>query len=167
MTILAILRILHILSGVFVAGYYFLMVPIVMPRLKRLGPAIQGPVMQALMPILTPVMATSVIILLGTGIAMTLILRQGALDTLFTTGWGWAIIIGLVLFVVALVVAYGFIVPAGLRMEKLGRSIQGRPPTPEEAQQLGRLATRVETLSWVNFVLVVVILLDMLIARYL
>lgn len=88
MSILAILRIVHILSGVFVAGYYFLMVPIVMPRLKRLGPAIQGPVMQALMPILTPVMATSVILLLGTGIAMTLILRQGALDTLFTTGWG-------------------------------------------------------------------------------
>ena len=45
-----ILRILHIFSGVFVAGYYMFAVPILMPRLKRLGPTIQGPVMQALMP---------------------------------------------------------------------------------------------------------------------
>jgi hypothetical protein len=167
MSILAILRIVHIIFGVFVAGYYLFMVPILAPRLKRLGPTIQGPVMQALMPVLTPVMATSAIVIVGTGVAMTLMMRQGTLGTLFTTGWGWAIIGGLVLTVAAVVVAFGFITPAGLRVQKLGSSIQGRPPTPDEARQLGQLSSRVETLSKINFVLIVIVLLAMLLARYL
>ncbi len=166
MSILAVLRIVHIFFGVFVAGYYLFMVPILMPRLKRLGPAIQGPVMQALMPILTPVMATTAFVIVGTGVAMTLILRQGNLGTLFTTGWGWAIIVGFVLTLAAIVLAFGFITPAGLRADRLGRSIEGRPPTPDEAQQLGRLSTRIETLSRVNFVLIIIVLLAMLLARY-
>ena len=88
MTTLMILRIVHIFFGVFLACYYLFMVPILMPRLKRLGPAIQGPVMQALMPALTPIMCVSVMVIIGTGVAMPLILRQGTLGTLFTTGWG-------------------------------------------------------------------------------
>ncbi|MBI4296512.1 MAG: hypothetical protein HY667_05295 [Chloroflexi bacterium] len=163
---MAILRIVHIIFAVFVAGYYFFMVPILMPKMKKLGPAIQGPLMQALMSVLTPVMWTSVIVIVGTGVAMALVQRQGALDTLFSTGSGWAMIIGFVLTVAAATIGFGFITPAGLQTQKLGRSIQGRPPTPEEAQQLGRLSTRIENLSVINFVLVVIILLDMLIARY-
>ena len=137
-----------------------------MPRLKRLGPPIQGPVMQSLMPVLTPVMATSSFVIVGTGIAMTLILRQGTLGMLFTTGWGWAMIIGLVLTLAAIVVAFGFIVPAGLRADRLGRSIEGRAPKPDEAQQLGRLSAKIETLSRANLVIIVIILLAMILARY-
>ncbi len=163
---LMVLRIVHIFFGVFLAGYYLFMVPILMPRLKHLGPAIQGPVMQALGPILTPIMSISVIVIIGTGTAMTLILRQGNLGMLFTTGWGWAIIVGSVLTLVAVVLAFGFITPAGLRAVRLGRSIEGRPPTPDEAQQLGRLSAQIETLSRINFVIIVLILLAMLLARY-
>jgi hypothetical protein len=163
---LMVLRIVHIFFGVFLAGYYLFMVPILMPRLKRLGPAIQGPVMQALMPILTPVMATSAFVIVGTGVAMTLILRQGNLGMLFTTGWGWAIITGLVLTIAGAVVGFGFITPRGLRMERLSRSIEGRAPKPDEAQQLGRLSAQIETLSRINFVLIVIVLLAMLLARY-
>ncbi len=166
MSALLVLRIVHIFFGVFLAGYYLFMVPILAPRLKRLGPTIQGPVMQALMPVLTPVMAISAIVIVGTGVAMTLIMRQGNLGTLFTTGWGWAIIVGSVLTLVAVVLAFGFITPAGLRIEKLSSSIQGRPPTPDEARQLGQLSSRIETISKINFVLIVIILLAMLLARY-
>jgi uncharacterized membrane protein len=162
-----ILRVLHIVFSVFVAGYYMLMVPILMPRLKRLGPAIQGPVMQAITPILTPVMMVSAVVIVGTGVAMTLILRTGNLGELFTTGWGWVMVFGLVLTIVTLVLAWGVIVPTGVRMQKLASSIQGRPPKPEEAQQIGKLSARVENLSRVNFVLILVVLLAMLLARYL
>lgn len=164
---MVVLRIVHIFFGVFVAGYYLFMVPILMPRLKRLGPSIQGPVMQALMPVLTPVMVTSAVVIVGTGVAMTLILRQGNLGVLFTTGWGWAIMIGFILTLAALVVAFGFITPGGFRLARLGRSIQGRPPTPEETRLMGRLSRQNETLSRVNFVLIVIVLLAMLLARYL
>ncbi|MBI4283388.1 MAG: hypothetical protein HY663_02830 [Chloroflexi bacterium] len=162
-----ILRILHIFSAVFVAGYYMFAVPILMPRLKRLGPTIQGPVMQALMPILTPVMVVNSVVIVGTGIAMTLILRPGNLGALFTTGWGWAIFIGFILSLVMIVLAFGIIIPTGLRAQKLASGVQGRPPTPDEAQQMSKLSAKVETLSSVNFVLVVIVLLAMLLARYL
>ncbi len=166
MSALLILRIVHIFAGVFIVGYYLFMVPILAPRLKRLGPTFQVPVMGALMPILTPVMIVNTIVIVGTGIAMTLILRQGNLGMLFTSGWGWMIITGLVLTLVAIVLAFGFITPAGLQAERLGRGIEGRPPTPEEARQLERLSARIETLSRVNFVFVILILLTMLLARY-
>lgn len=98
---------------------------------------------------------------------MTLILRPGNLEALFTTGWGWAIFTGFILTLVAIVLAFGIIVPTGLRAEKLASGIQGRPPKPDEVQQMGKLPARIETISNVNFVLVVIVLLAMLLARYL
>ncbi len=166
MTTLMILRIVHVVCGIYIAGSYLFLVPILEPRLKRLGPAIQSPVMRALMPILTPVNAISFIIIIGTGMAMTLIMRSGALNTLFVTAWGWAIIIGLATTVAAGVVGFGFLMPTGLRMDKLGRSIEGRAPNPDEGKQLHQLSARVETLSRVNLVLIVIALATMVAARY-
>ena len=166
MTTLMVLRIVHILFGIYIAGSYLFLVPILEPRLKRLGPAIQGPVMRALMPILTPINAISFIIIIGTGVAMTLIMRSGALNTLFVTAWGWAIIIGLAATVAAAVVGFGFLMPRGIRMDKLGRSIEGRAPNPDEGKQLERLSAQVETLSRVNLVLIVVALATMVASRY-
>ncbi|MBI2288177.1 MAG: hypothetical protein HYU83_04285 [Chloroflexi bacterium] len=118
------------------------------------------------MPVLTPVMMVSAVVIVGTGIAMTLILRPGNLGTLFTTGWGWAIFTGFILTLVIIVLAFGVIIPTGLRAQKLARVIQGRPPTPDEVKQMGKLSAQVETASNVNFVLVVIVLLAMLLARY-
>lgn len=161
------LRVLHVIAGIYVAGSYLFLVPILEPKLKRLGPPIQSPVMRALMPTLLLVNGISFIILLGTGVAMTLITRSGALNSLFVTGWGWAIIIGLVVTVAAAIVGFGMMAPTGMRMEKIGRGIEGRAPNPEERQQLGRLSARVETLSRINFVLILVALATMIASRYL
>ncbi|MFQ6121697.1 MAG: hypothetical protein ACE5LA_01380 [Dehalococcoidales bacterium] len=161
------LRILHVIFGIYVAGSYLFIVPILEPKLKRLGPPIQSPVMRSLMPILLPINGISFIILIGTGVAMTLIMRSGALNTLFVTGWGWAMIIGLVATVAAGVVGFGFIAPTGLRMDRLGRSIEERAPNPDEGQQLHQLSARVETLSRVNFVLIIIALATMIASRYL
>ncbi len=166
MTTLMVLRILHIVFGIYIAGSYLFLVPILEPRLKRLGPAIQGPVMRALMPILTPINAISFIIIIGTGVAITLIMRSGALNTLFVTAWGWAIIIGLVATVAAGVVGFGFLMPRGRRMDKLGRSIEGRPPNPDGGKQLERLSAQVTTLSRINLVLIVIALATMIASRY-
>ncbi len=166
MDILVVLRIVHVVFGIYIAGSYLFLVPILEPRLKRLGPAIQGPVMRALMPILTPINAISFIIIIGTGVAMTLIMRSGALITLFVTEWDWAIIIGLATTVAAGVVGFGFLMPTGIRMDKMGRSIEGRAPNPDEGRQLHQLSARVETLSRVNLVLIVIALATMVASRY-
>ncbi len=167
MITLMVLRIVHIVFGIYIAGSYLFLVPILEPRLKRLGPAIQSPVMRALMPILTPINAISFIIIIGTGLAMTLIMRSGALNTLFVTTWGWAMIIGLVATLAAGVVGFGFLMTTGFRMDKLGRSIEGRAPTPNEGKILHQLSARIETLSRVNLVLIVIALASMIASRYL
>ena len=161
------LRLIHVIAGIFVGGTYLFLVPILEPRLRRLGPAIQGPVMSALMPILTPVMAISFIVLLGTGTAMTFLIRQGNLSQLVTTAWGWVILIGIIATIAICIVGFGIIAPTGIRMEKLGRSIEGRAPTPEEGQRLHQLSTRIEKLSRINFVFIVIAIATMVIARYL
>ncbi len=161
-----ILRVLHIIAGIYIAGSYLFLVPILEPKLKRLGPSIQNPVMGALMPILLPVNGISFIIVIGTGVAMTLIMRAGALDSLFTTVWGWAMIIGLITTVAVTIIGFGVIAPTGMRMGKIGRSIEGRAPKPSESQLLHQLSSRVNTLTRINFALILVALATMIAARY-
>ncbi len=161
------LRLIHIIAGIFVGGTYLFLVPILEPRLKRLGPAIQGPVMRAIVPVLTPLMALSFILLFGTGIAMTFLTRQGNLSQLVTTAWGWDILIGIIATIVVSIIGFGIIMPTGIRMEKLGQSIEGRAPTPEEGQRLHQLSTRIEKLSRINFIFIVIALVTMVISRYL
>lgn len=163
----AVLRIVHILFAVFVAGYYFLMVPILMPALKKLGPSVQGPLIPEVASRVTPVMWTSQFAIVATGIASTLILRGSNLSSLFITGWGWAMIIGLALTAAWVLAGFTIMDPTLRRIQSLGRSIQGRAPTAEEARQLGQLGQKATTLLRLSLALVSITLLDMLVARYL
>lgn len=166
MNTLDVLRIIHVVFGIYLAGSYLFIVPILEPRLRRLGPTVHGPVMSALMPVLTPINGASFIIVVGTGVAMTLSFRAGALNTLFLSVWGWAMFIGFVATLAAVVVGFGLLTPRGIRMDRLGRNIQGRAPTHQEGKQLQQLSSQVETLSRLNLVFVVLALASMIIARY-
>src|SRR3990170_860845 len=105
------LRMLHIIFGIFIGGAYLFIVPILEPRLRRLGPAIQGPVINALMPVLTPVMMVSFVMVIG----------------------------------------FGILAPTGIRLNKLGSSLEGRAPSPEEGQRIQQLSEKIERLSRINF----------------
>ena len=161
------LRLIHIVFGVFVGGTYLFMTPILEPVLKKLGPAVQGPVMQAIMPILTPAMATSFTGLIVTGFIMTA--QERGLDSLFNSGWGIDILIGLIATVVVMIVGFGILMPTGMKLEKAGKAAkeEGRPPTPEEVQVLGQLAGKIEKLTRINFAFVSIGIITMLIAPYL
>lgn len=160
-------RMLHILFGIFVGGAYLFMAPILEPRLRKLGPAIQGPVMQALMPILTPVMATSFTGLIVTGLIMTDQAR--GLDSMFNSGWGVNILVALIATVCVMIVGFGIITPTGLKMGKIKQAAvaEGREPTPEEGQQVAALAGKIEKLTRINFIFVLIGIVTMLISRYL
>ncbi len=164
--LMVLLRILHIVSGVFWVGTLFFMEIILEPRLRALGPTMQNPVMGALMPVLMPVNIVNATITILSGVAMTLIMRGSALGTFLATGWGWAILLGFVTTIAAAVVGFGFVVPAGLRLGKLGQSIQGRPPSPDEAQQMGQLSARIRTLTRIIFVLLIIAVGTMAAARF-
>lgn len=163
----AILRVVHIFVGVFLVGYYFTMLPFVLPALVKLGPDMPGRVANLMRPVLEPVMWVATFLIVGTGVAWALTL-SGGISQLFSSGWGWAMIIGLVLTIAWAIMGNIVMDGAIRRADRLGRSIQGRAPTPEEARQLGRLAQRtIPTIFGVLSVLIFLIFIDMLIARYL
>ncbi len=160
------LRIIHIVFSVFWAGTVIFATLILIPQLRALGPAIERPTMKALLRITSPTMMVSSLIVLGTGIAIALRMHGGSLDTFLTTGWGLAMFTGFIAVVIAVIIGFGVMAPAGFRMEKLGRSIEGRDPTPDEAQQLDRLNARVRIGDRINFVLILIALVAMPVSRF-
>ncbi len=161
------LRLLHVVFSIYLVGAATFTTFVLGPRLKRLGPTIRGPVMSAIMPIIMPLNAISFIVIVATGIPMTFMARGSSLGDLFTTAWGWVIVIGLIATIAAVIIGFGLIVPTGIRQGKLGASIAGRAPTPEEGQQLQGFSAKLEKLIPINFTFMAIALATMVIARYL
>ncbi len=82
------LRILHIISGTFVVGVAAYYVLVLGPRIGRTPPRHAAHVAGLLSSATMPFMLFSGIIVMGTGVAMTLIMWEGALDKILSTGWG-------------------------------------------------------------------------------
>ena len=99
------------------------------------------------------------------GIYMALRMRWGHLDTWFDTGWGWAIFIGGVMAIIAMGLG-GATGATAKRMGALSGSIEGRAPTPEEAGQMQALGARLNSLSRIATVLVIIALGAMASARF-
>ena len=158
------LRILHILFGVYWVGSDVFLTFILLPRLKTLGPAIERPVMKSLLRVLPPVTMVSSIITVVAGVL--LIGTMKGWSVLFATGWGWAIFIGLVLTGLAVIVGFGALPPLTMRYEKLYRTIEGRDPTPDESRQLDSLTRRLTVLARINSVLLLIVVVTMVIARF-
>jgi hypothetical protein len=160
-----ILRLLHIVFGVFWAGSAIFFALILQPRLARLGPAIAGPVMAALVPVMSRALIGSAVITIVAGITLALRLRWGHLDAFYNTGWGIAIMIGFVAAMGAISSGITLTVKAH-RMIALGASIRDRPPTPEEAAQLQRLSVVLPRLGRSTAVMVIFAIGAMASARF-
>ena len=61
------------------------------------------------------------------------------LDTFFSTGWGYAILIAFVMALASAIIGPALIVPAAKRVEALVKDLGAEPPGPEQTSQL-RLA---------------------------
>ncbi len=140
--LMVILRIVHILSGIFWVGGLIFVVFILLPRVRSLGPTVQGPVMGSVMGLAIPAFITAALLVIGSGTWMALKLRWGILDTFFADPWGWAILVGFVLTVIGFFVGLLVTRPTFQQVAQLGASLQGRAPTPEEGARLGALQTR-------------------------
>lgn len=136
------------------------------PRLRALGPAIQGPVMGAIAPILGRAIGISGFITIAAGLTLYLKLPRGGMDRLFDDAWSWAIFIG---FLVT-IVAYGFGIAVGIttaRLAKLGKSTEGGPPSPEVMGQMQLLSGRVRLFVRIATTLLVIAVVSMAAARFL
>lgn len=81
--LMIVLRVVHIGAGVVWVGGALFLVLVLAPRLKRLGPAVQGPVMAAIVPVFVPMFSYAALLVIGSGIWIALKLRWGVLDRFF------------------------------------------------------------------------------------
>lgn len=163
---LSIIRLFHVLFGVFWVGSVFFTVLILEPRLARLGPSFEKPVMAAIMPRVVPAMFVSAVIVFATGSILTLNMRGGDLGSLLTTGWGLMISLGIVATLGAMFVGLGGLTPTGIRMGRISDQLNGQPPTPAQAATLARLGRRMDVLERVDFALVTLAVVTMPLARF-
>ena len=160
-----LLRTLHIGFGVFWSGSAILMTFVIEPRLRTLGPELHRQVMGHLGQVTGPILGTSGLITFLSGIAMSLRLRWGNLDSWFDTGWGWAITIGFVVSVIPLIAG---IMTGGVAKQigVINATIRDRVPTDEELDQMGKMARQLQILARAATVLIIVGVGTMAAARF-
>ena len=138
----AILRLLHIVFGGFWAGAAMLMGWLVVPTARSVGPA-SVPFMQALLKRRLPE------ILVGSGVVNVLAgIWLWALRPPSMARWqGYALAIGALSAIVALLIGVLLQRPTGKKVQNLGGAIAagGGPPSQEQATEMAGLQTRMAT----------------------
>jgi len=163
-----VLRIIHILGGVFWAGGAFALVGFISPAAAQAGPA-GGKFMQRLTlgtRWITAVSAAAGLAIL-TGLLLYWRASGGLRPEWLSTGTGITFTIGGLSALIAMGVG---IQVGGLsrRMAELGQKIEaaGGPPSPENAAQLAAFQARLQSLGSLTTVLLVITVLAMASARY-
>jgi hypothetical protein len=167
-TTLIVLRLVHIISGIFWAGATFFLALYLEPAIRASGPA-GGRVMQALAATGYPIVVMIVAILaVLAGVAMySMSLAAGGAHWA-STGMGITLSVGALAGVLAAVTGIGILGPTGIRIGKLGQEIAagGGPPSAEQAARMEGLGQRLRIgLRWTASLLFVAVV-AMAVARY-
>ncbi len=160
-----ILRFLHIIFGIYVGGMYIFMTWMLVPKLHKLGPDIERSLLRSIMSVASPVGGVSFVALFITGVWMTLIIKGGDIGSIFTTGWGIWIVIGFVAALIYAILGFGVLLPKGIRMENILKASDSGKLSKEASVQVNGIINRLLSIEKINFVLVMVAILTMMIAR--
>lgn len=166
-TDLVILRLLHIVASAYWVGSALFIAFILEPILRNLGPAVQGPVMQALGKVLTPVqiVAALVTIIFGGGLVSQTPGHEWA--ELFDTAWGWMIAIGFITSGVAFVIGLVNVSTVRVLMRLGAQAAAGDgPPDPGLLAQIQSRSAQLRLFGRSIAVLVVVATATMAAARF-
>jgi hypothetical protein len=166
---IAVLRVLHILGGVFWVGVAIFIAWFLGPALRAAGPS-GGPVMtqlaQARRLPLWMMLAMSVTLIAGFLLYWANARTGGS--AWLGSGPGQTFALGGVLALAGGVVGMAVSAPTGRKLGALGAAMAaaGRPPTPEELATLEALQRRLATAATIVAVLVVLATVAMAVARY-
>jgi uncharacterized membrane protein len=166
--VIPILRLVHIVFGVFWVGAVLFATFVLMPSMKASGPSgivIMKELGRRRMPM---IMMGSAILTVGAGIWMMILFASGAPGWMSTTT-GRTFSMGGALAILSLVIGMIVNAPAARRMGAIGEAVgrRGGPPTAEEAQELARLQARMGTAGVVVAILLLLATAAMAVARYL
>lgn len=166
---LVVLRIVHILAGVFWAGAAIMLAAFLEPTARALGPD-GGKFMQRLA---GPMRLTFFILLAAflnvlSGFGLYWILSGGFQVRWITSSLGLSLTIGALAAIVTFILGLAVTRPTLLRMGALGQEIQSAegPPTPEQMAEMQALQKRLATAGRIGAVLLVIAVTGMSVARY-
>jgi uncharacterized membrane protein len=164
---ITILRLIHIVFGVFWVGSVLFATFILMPSMKASGPAGMT-LMKELGRKMSTIMMVAAIFTVGAGIWMMILFATGAPGWMHTTT-GRTFATGGALAILSMIVGMVINAPVARRMTTMGEVIgkRGGPPTPEEAQELGRLQSRLTSAGMIVAILLLLATAAMAVARYL
>ncbi|MGI8929322.1 MAG: hypothetical protein ACR2H0_07665 [Candidatus Limnocylindrales bacterium] len=166
-----VLRALHIGFGVLWVGAAWMMYLFVEPTLKALGSDVQKKFMGHIVGVrrLTQIITGATVVTVGAGaILYVLAVLRFTPQVFFGTGFGIVLTIGAISAIIAFLSGLIFIEPGFSRLAKIGAEIDaaGGPPKPEQVAEVGAIGARLDQVFRVDFVLLVIAVLGMAIARY-
>jgi uncharacterized membrane protein len=168
-TLMAVLRIIHIVAGVFWVGSVIFVAVILLPTLQAVGPS-AGPVMEHLVQVrrLPARLMIAMALVILSGIALYWKDSDGFRSPWMRSGPGTVFGIGAVLAIASGLVGMTVSAPASRRMATLTSAIKtkGSPPGPEELAEVQRLQARLRGAGQVVAVLLVLATVAMAVARY-
>jgi uncharacterized membrane protein len=167
---LLVLRLLHIVLGVFWVGSVTMLTLFLLPSLGAAGPA-GGAVMQQLTQVrrLPVWMMAAAILTVLSGLGLYWHDSAGfSSSTWLASGSGRTFGLGGVLAIVAVVIGMAVNNPAGKKLGAMMAQVQaaGRPPSPEEAATIQRLQARLAKAAVTVTVLLLLATAAMALARY-
>jgi len=169
-TLTVVLRVIHIMSGVYWAGSVFLFSTILQPAVQDLGPD-GGKVMVKLFErgYLT-VVPSAAVLTVGSGAWLLWIASSGFASDWMGSTTGIVLSTGGLLAITALVIGLGVMRPAGMRIWAIAREM---PSITDDAARNSRMAdlqqlrTRLSLAGRIVFFLLIAAVLAMASARYL
>lgn len=169
-TELLILRLIHILSGVFWAGASFLSTFYIEPTVRASGDAGRG-FMQRLgtQTSFSTAMLAAALLNVGAGLWLMDIVSDGFSAAWFGTGFGQGLTIGMLAGLGAAFTGYWIQFRSIRRMKAIGQAVaaSGGPPTPEQGAELGRLQAKLSKGGRATTAMLLVAVIMMAISRYL
>ena len=167
---LILLRLVHVLIGAIWVGSVVFASVFLVPTVRALGPG-GGPVMQQIgqkrkYPIFALVAGILTVL---SGIGLYWRASSGFTNREWlASGTGMTFGIGAVLAILSLLLGAAVIAPTAKRAAALGGAIAagGKPPTPEQAAEMGRLQAKLGMLGSLGAVMLVLTTGAMAIARY-
>ena len=169
MTIYAILRLVHILSGVFWAGANFTMAAFITPSVQATAPGSSG-FMQYLaqksgFPRIAEIAGWLTII---AGLGLYWIISDGFQLSYFASRHGMFLALGGLMAIAAMILAYAVSKPAAGRIGALGQEIQagGGPPTPDQIAAMQAQQKRLAQGARWTAVLLALAVAGMALSRY-
>lgn len=170
MTEILVLRLIHVLGGIFWVGSLLFVGLFLMPTLAGIGPA-AGPVMAGMRERrLMVVMPTVALLTILSGLRLLWIASGGFAAAYFTTPRGGTFAASGAAAIVAFSIGMAFLRPAQQRMGAVGATLAQGPDEAARGElvaEMGRLQRRTATLNRIIIVLLVLAAAGMAVARYL